>query len=288
MNTVKIINPAAGKGKAVKEISDDCKYYVSKGVGDVERYVTQTLLKEPYTHFIICGGDGTINEAVNGVIAAGAGETAVLSAIGDGTGNDLLRYECGSDEPVRCDVIKFNDRYYINILNIGFDCTVVQKTEYYKKKPLITGSFAYICGVVNTFVGNYGLGITVKATKENGEEEIFDGEYMLCVAANARYYGGGFKPAPLADLTDGLIDVLLVRKVPRKRFPSVIAAYKKGEHMDKETGDVVERFKDIMTYRRCTKLSISGMESLCADGEISKCSSVQIEIVPKAVNFLFK
>ncbi|MBR4255563.1 MAG: hypothetical protein IKQ18_00245, partial [Clostridia bacterium] len=75
MKTVKIINPAAGQGKAVNEINDETSYYVSKSVGDIENFVYNTLKKEPETHFIVCGGDGSINEAVNGIMRSGASDT---------------------------------------------------------------------------------------------------------------------------------------------------------------------------------------------------------------------
>jgi diacylglycerol kinase family enzyme len=290
MKTVKIINPAAGQGKAVNEITEDTRYYVSKSVGDVEKYVYKTLLKEPDMHFIVCGGDGSINEAVNGIMRAQAQDTAILSAIGTGTGNDFIKYDKYAHSrgtSVKCDVIKYGDRYYINILNVGFDCTVVSKTENLKKKPLISGSFAYICGVVGTVFGEYGTKMHIKIENEKGEEEEFCDNYMLCVAANGQYYGGGFKPAPLADITDGLADLVLVKKVKRTEIPSIIGKYKKGEHIDKEKRDIIDKFKDIMVYRRARKISVSGIESICADGEIEKCESIDIEVVPKAINFMF-
>jgi diacylglycerol kinase family enzyme len=290
MKTVKIINPAAGQGKAVNEISEDTRYYVTKSVGDVENYVYKTLLKEPDTHFIVCGGDGSINEAVNGIMRAEAQDTAILSAIGTGTGNDFIKYDKyahSHGSSVKCDVIKYGDRYYINILNVGFDCTVVSKTENLKKKPLISGSFAYICGVVGTVFGEYGTKMHIKIENEKGEEEEFCDNYMLCVAANGQYYGGGFKPAPLADITDGLADLVLVKKVKRTEIPSIIGKYKKGEDIDKEKRDIIDKFKDIMVYRRARKISVSGIESICADGEIEKCESIDIEVVPKAINFMF-
>jgi len=287
MNTIKVINPAAGQGKAINEISEDSRYYVSKAVGDVEKFVYETLLKEPETHFIICGGDGSINEAVNGIMRAGASDTALLSAVGVGTGNDFLKYDDREENPVKCDLIKYNDRYYINILNIGFDCTVVKKTEELKKKPLLSGSFAYLCGVVDTVFKDYGLMLDVDLVLANGETEHLHDNYMLCVAANGQYYGGGFKPAPLALINDGLIDVVLVKKVKRTEIPSIIGKYKKGEHIDENEKDIIEKFKDIMTYRQVTSLTVSGMTSVCADGEIEPCEKVEISIVKGAVNFLF-
>lgn len=290
MKTVKIINPAAGQGKAINEISEDTSYYVSKSVGDVEKYVYKTLLKEPDTHFIVCGGDGSINEAVNGIMRAEAQDTAILSAIGTGTGNDFIKYDKyahSHGSSVKCDIIKYGDRYYINILNIGFDCTVVQKTETLKKKPLISGSFAYICGVVGTVFGEYGTKMHITVLKEDGETEEFTDDFMLCVVANGQYYGGGFKPAPLADITDGAADVVLVKKVKRTEIPSIIGLYKKGEHIDKEKRDIIDKFKNIMTYRRAKKVTITGIQSICADGEIEKRDKVDIEVVPKAINFMF-
>lgn len=287
MKTVKIINPAAGQGKAVNEINDETSYYVSKSVGDIEKFVYNTLKKEPETHFIICGGDGSINEAVNGIMRSGASETALLSAIGDGTGNDFLKYDDRAENPVKCDVIEYNGKYYINILNIGFDCTVVRKTEELKKKPLLSGSFAYLCGVLDTVFKDYGLDLTVTLELADGTEEVLHDNYMLCVAANGQYYGGGFKPAPLASIKDGLIDVVLVKKVKRGEIPSIIGKYKKGEHIDENTHDIIEKFKDIMVYRQVKKVTVTGMKSICADGEIEDCENVSISVVPSAVNFLF-
>ena len=290
MKTVKIINPAAGQGKAVNEISEDTRYYVSKSVGDVEKYVYNTLLKEPDTHFIVCGGDGSINEAVNGIMRAEAGDTAILSAIGTGTGNDFIKYDKYAKShgtSVKCDIMRYGERYYINILNIGFDCTVVQKTDVLKKKPLISGSFAYICGVVGTVFSDYGTKMHITIVNEKGDTEEFTDDYMLCAVANGQYYGGGFKPAPLADITDGLAELRLVKKVKRTEIPSIIGPYKKGEHIDHEKREIIPKFKDKMVYRRAKKISVSGIECLCADGEIEKRDKVEIEVVPKAINFMF-
>ena len=59
------------------------------------------------------------------------------------------------------------------------------------------------------------------------------------------------------------------------------------EHIDHEKRDIIDKFKHIMTYRRARKVSITGMQSVCADGEIEKCESIDIEVVPKAINFMF-
>ena len=286
MKTVKIINPAAGKGKAKTEITEDVECYVTQSVGDAENFVYETLKTEPETHFIICGGDGTLNEAVNGVMRAGAGDTALLSVMPLGTGNDFLRYEPKTGAPVKCDLIRYGDRYFVNVLNIGFDCDVVKKVDSYRKNPLIAGSFAYVCGVASTFLHKFGCNMKITAVNADGSEEEFEDNYMLCVVSNAQYYGGGFMPTPLASLTDGLADLLIVKKMSRRRFIAMIGNYKKGLHFDREKGDVIDKYKEVMTYRKCKSVKISGINSLCADGEIERAEDVEISVVPAAINII--
>ncbi len=286
MQTIKIINPAAGKGKALGEKTEDERCYVTQSVGDAENFIYETCLTEPETHFIICGGDGTLNEAVNGIMRAGAGDKALLSVMPLGTGNDFLRYEPKTGSPVRCDVIRYGDRYFVNVLNIGFDCDVVKKVDSYRNNPLINGSFAYICGVASTFLHKFGCRMKVDTVNADGTEDHFDDEYMLCVVSNAQFYGGGFRPTPLAELTDGLADLLIVKKMPRTRFISIIGSYKKGEHFDPEKGDVLDKYKDIMTYRKCKSIKISGIRCLCADGEIENAEETEISVVPTAINII--
>ena len=286
MQTIKIINPAAGKGKAIEEKKDGERCYVTQSVGDAEKFVYETCLSEPETHFIICGGDGTLNEAVNGIMKANAGDKALLSVMPLGTGNDFLRYEPKTGSPVKCDVIRYGDRYFVNVLNIGFDCDVVKKVDSYRNNPLISGSFAYICGVASTFLHKFGCKMTVDTVNADGTEDHFEDEYMLCVVSNAQFYGGGFKPTPLAELTDGLADLLIVKKMPRTRFISIIGSYKKGEHFDHEKGDVLDKYKDIMTYRKCRSVRISGIKCLCADGEIENAEETEISVVPAAINVI--
>ena len=100
------------------------------------------------------------------------------------------------------------------------------------------------------------------------------------------FYGGGFKAAPLAKTNDGLLDVLLVDKVSRKRFLSLVADYKKGLHLDHDTNNVIPRFSDIMTYKRCKNIKINTPVYLCADGEITKQASIEISVVPNIIKFI--
>lgn len=283
MNTVRIINPAAGKGKAIAALDNCVENYSTQSIGDTERFIKERCLKEPGTKFVICGGDGTISEAVNGILSANAGDSAKISIIPLGTGNDLKRYKGGKEADYRADVIRYNGRYLVNELNIGFDCKVVQYVNGITKRGLLTGSGAYIAGVVKAFFGKLSDKMEITIKEKDGNVIKYSGDYMLCVAANGQYYGGGFCPAPLADITDGLIDGIVVSKMSRLKFIQLISIYKKGAHID-ENGEVVPKFKKYIHYHKCTEMSVTGMNCLCADGEIYDAEKVDISIVPSAIN----
>ena len=72
MKTLSVLNPAAGKGTAVLGRTG----YITTGIGDCRRFVREECLASPCAHFDVYGGDGTLNEAINGIMDAGAGKTA--------------------------------------------------------------------------------------------------------------------------------------------------------------------------------------------------------------------
>ncbi len=131
MRTITILNPSAGKGS---DAGKNC--YVTKEAGDCRRFVREECLKDPNVHFNVIGGDGTLNEAVSGIMDAGAGAAASVTAIPAGSGNDTVKttdtYGPGTELSV--DLLTFDgDKYGINMLNIGFDCSVVMRAQRYKR-----------------------------------------------------------------------------------------------------------------------------------------------------------
>ena len=284
MTRYHIFNPASGvkhspelldKGAASKDES-----YVTTAVGDGEREIYETCLARPETHFVVYGGDGTVAEAVNGIVRADAGHKALLSVIPAGTGNDFVRTFPEKDRVYTVDALKYGDRYAANIINFGFDSNVVAKTAKYKKA--FPGSGAYLAGVADTFFHKIGERWQVELEDENGNVETFDEDFTLALVANCQYYGGGFHAAPLADPADGLMDFIAVRKVSRGAFLRLIGDYKKGTHLDPETGRPYPKFEKFVLYRRCRRVKLTGIRNLCADGEIEARSEAEITVVPAA------
>ena len=286
MKTVHILNPAAGQGGAMKYKNME-NAHVTNGCGDARRFVREMLENSlEDINFAVYGGDGTVNEVVQGIVDSGS-DRAYISLVPIGTGNDLIRTvaETGLD-CIEADILTVNDAISVNTVNTGFDLDVVMRAARYKKKPFISGSMAYIFGVITTLLGGYGTHMRVDYVDAQGERGYFNGECLLAVAGNGCYYGGGFKASPAASMTDGLIDLMIVKKVSRLKFISLVGKYKKGLHIDIENNRPLKKFEDIMLFKKCLSVTISGINEICCDGEIYQASRADIGVLPRAVRIL--
>lgn len=287
MRKIHILNPAAGMSKAKLYIPNSIEVYETKGVRDLERFITETLKNDPNVHFTVYGGDGTVSEAVNGIMAAGeeAREKAWLSIVPKGSGNDFVRNFSKKEEFLgKVDVVKCNDRYGINSVNMGFDCDVVVETDKVKKNPITAGSMGYIVGVMKVLSRKLGIDLDLELTDKDGNEIKESGTYLLTSLGNGKYCGGGFMFAPSADLNDGLFDVLIINKVSKPTFLRLVADYRAGKHVNAETCEVSEKYKDLLKYYQCRKLTVKNISRLGIDGEIFDAEMAEISIVPSAIN----
>ncbi|MBQ7983746.1 MAG: hypothetical protein IJ302_09250 [Clostridia bacterium] len=291
MKEYHIINPAAGHGTAEAmaqaRAASDAVLYNTTGVGDARRYLAQTLrgLAEDVRVFVY-GGDGTIGEAVNGIMDAQAADHAILTAVPCGTGNDFVRMfaDAAPDTEYRLDLLSCGDGYVLNMINIGFDCAVVDRTAVWKKKPFVRGGFAYICGILDVLFRPMGTPLRISYTDENGETHTEEGSFLLCAAANAQYCGGGFRGAPTASLTDGVAELLIVDLITRRRFFGLVGMYHDGTHIGAD-GLPVKKIADVLRYVRCKKAAISGMTQVCRDGEVAAAESLSFEVVPGVLRY---
>ena len=294
-----IVNPMAGKGRSKEPLVDkirracdrknaEYEIYLTRCVGDATEYVRRKCTEEgsDKLRFFACGGDGTLGETVSGAFGF---ENAAVGVIPVGTGNDFVRnfsspenffdIEAQLDgKEMTADLIKCNDRYCINMINIGFDCEVVKKTVQLKKFPLMPSKLAYIAGVLITLIKNPGVtaGITV------------DGEYIgkrrcqLTTLANGAYCGGGFFSNPGASVRDGKIDSMFISAVTRLKFVSLVGKYKKGQHLCPETKDIIVTGK-----YRSVDMSFDRPQSISVDGEILSADILHTEILDRAIRFTY-
>ncbi len=289
---VHLVNPAACGGKhaaLAKKLAEKTggEVILSEYAGFAEDFAAELFTKDRFAHLVVYGGDGTICETVNGIMKSGNNHTASFSVIPMGSGNDFSAYANDGAgfkkaELQHLDLCRANDRYFINVMNIGFDCNVVYRTLKLKNNPFIRGKMKYIAGLAEELI--FKKAISAKISVDNGVE--VESSVLLNLCANGRFYGGGFAAAPLAELKDGLMDVVTVKDITRREFIGLVGDYKKGTFVNPD-GSVKERFEDILMYRRCREYRVSGIDLFCIDGEIVKPEdgSVTVKCEKEAIWF---
>jgi YegS/Rv2252/BmrU family lipid kinase len=294
MNHLFVLNPKAGKKDQTDELrrrierhmaNRDDPYHiaVTEYPEHAVEIVRKTVLNGEKWRVYACGGDGTLNEVVNG--AAGA-ENAEITQYPCGTGNDFVKLfgsrlthfysldELIDGESMEFDLIECMGKYSINICSAGFDARIAGDVHKFSKLPRIKPYTAFTISVAyNLFKGinrEYGV-------KIDGED--LSGKYSLLVAANSRFYGGGYNPVPDADPTDGVLDFLLIRSVSRLQVAQLIKKYSAGQY--RELGDLA-------VFRRGSTMEIDCGEKpgeVNIDGEVFSGKSFSFKLSDKRIRF---
>ena len=293
-----ILNPKSGRSpkqkKLEQEIKEACKkrqlsyhIYYTTCVGDATEYVKSMIrISSERQRFICVGGDGTINEIAN---SAPSNMNIEFGVIPNGSGNDFVRNFTNTKnfsdinaqldgEPMCFDLIKCNDYYCVNMVNIGFDCAVVKEAAKLKKKKLVSPGLSYILGVVVVLFKKFGT--KMKIIFDDGE--VLDREFTLTAIGNGRFCGGGFCAAPRALLTDGLFDVCCIDKVSRLTFISLVSSYKKGTYLENKKAMRVIRHRQVPHFR----MEFDSPIPFCIDGEIKGAKNIDFSVAKNAFNFV--
>lgn len=285
-----ILNPLAGKGTAKKvrtHIKETDETYMSVSPTETSKFIRESCKVEPDTCFTVYGGDGTVHRAVNAIMDSGCANEAMLKLVPIGSGNDFVRSFDDMPDEFVSDIMKFNNRYAANIVNMGFDCGVVKRADKLKKLPLVTGPFAYILGVVGELLHKKPLKAKITITYEDGSTETLDDKFLLVAIGNGRWYGGGFKAIPGAKLDSGTLDVTIVKNVGFFTFLKLVGSFKKGKHIeDPENGIVKKGFEKYLMYKRCTGCKVEGCKTISADGELYEESVADVRVIPKAISII--
>lgn len=295
-----ILNPKSGSSFQQKKMEQDIVngclnrqlsyhiYYTTKARDSID-YVRRMIAEYPdeKQRFICVGGDGTINEIAN---SAPGNPNVEFGVIPSGSGNDFVRnftdkkrfYDIDSqiDGTVHSfDLIKVNENYCVNMVNIGFDCAVVIEADRFRKYKFLSPSLSYILGVVVGFFFRR-LGTKMKITLDDGT--VIDDTLTLTAIGNGKFCGGGFQTCPLANLSDGIMDMTIVKKVSRLKFIQLIGSYKDGTFLVKKNSQ--KFFKYIRTNH--FKMEFENEQSICIDGEIFHDKKIDFNVLPSAFNFV--
>lgn len=301
MRHVFILNPAAGKGDEIaplrSKLESECKrlgadyfIYITQAPGDATEFILRECAEGGMFYgekrrFYACGGDGTISEVLDGAARIDGAEVGVIPI---GTGNDFCR-SCtpaelyfdieaqinGTAMPI--DAVKYNGKYSANMINIGFDCEVVKEAARIKRKPWVPGGLAYIFVLVKTLIRKPGAAFTLSV--DGGKPEHYS--LLLCAVANGPYCGGGFDALPMAELSDGKVNIIKVKNVTRLKFLTVVKYYKDGTLPDRKTADTLCEYVSC----RHAVFEFDKTQAVCVDGEIHELDRLEIDVEPG--RFLF-
>ncbi len=297
MRHIFIINPQAGEHnayeptvQALKPFMEDYDIEIHKT--GYEKHATKFIKEYLEAHpteevrFYSAGGDGTLNEVVNGVMGF---DNASISVYPSGSGNDFVKSlpnplsyldfeKLLNAENRKIDVLSINDKLYcVNVCNFGFDAIVAKTANDLKAKGKKN---AYTKGIIKALFNGMKNNITVEV---DGKVLNPKGKMLLANAANGAYYGGKFKCAPNYVLDDGLIEVCLVNPVSVPTFLKLVKQYELGNHLTDE------RFKKYVVYTRgkTVKMHSNKPFVVSIDGEIIRGTDFTVKILQKSLNFGF-
>ena len=289
-----IINPAAGSRNRTDSYSEvihrlcrerglDYDIRVSTAPGECTRFAREAAQTGKEYRLYACGGDGTLNEVVQG--AAGYDNVAVTVFSG-GSGNDFVKL---FDDPqaffdlerlldaevATFDLIRCNDDVALNICSVGLDARIGTDVSRYKRLPLLHGFRTYAASTVINVI----KGIAEHYVVELNGKRI-DGKQTFVCVCNGRYYGGGFNPVPEADPADGLLDVLVVKKVSRLQVAGVVGKYKAGRY--KELPHLVRHYRTKSIKIICDKPSHVNL-----DGELRTAKEITMSVADEKLRFFY-
>ena len=284
-----IANPTSGRGRgrrigetvaeSLRSAGRDVELRFTTGRGDGESIARSALTgSAQFGCIVACGGDGTVQEIVNAVVAAGSGVAMGLAPAGrcndfaralgivrdaDAIAAVLLR---GEARPV--DLGRVNGRLFCTVATAGIDAEV---SEYVDSMTLpLRGTPAYLYGAIRV-LRRY----QCRPMRITGDFGTIDRPMLLASSANTSCYGGAIHIAPEASPTDGLLDVCLIDPMSRWRAMRLLPALLAGRHGGRRG----------VHFARTLRMTIGTDEPmvLWADGERIASTPATIEVVPAAV-----
>lgn len=257
----------------------------TRKTGDAEKW-SRLAVRRGYTYFVVAGGDGTLNEVVNGV--AEARKPVRIGIVPLGTGNDFtrtLRLPTSIDESLEIlragktraiDIVRVRSRrrtrYFVNVAAGGFSGIVRRKMTPAIKKTW--GPLAYIRGAAAALPKLRAY--KTRLVMDDGDE--FSTALYNVIVANGRFAAGGLPIAPNADPADALLDVILIPKRNAAEMALLAAEIVLGKHFSSKA----------VIFRRAKKVSVRSRPGMWfnVDGELVGSVPATFQILPHALNFV--
>lgn len=283
-----ILNPVAGTGfslkamegleAALREKNVEYRVFRTERPGHGTELAAKLASDPEVLAVASVGGDGTAGEVAAGL----CGTDKPMAIIPAGTGNDFIKSVGIPNDPRRAldilltcapqptDTGEVNGEFFLNVCGTGFDVTVLDYAEAEKAKH--RGLTPYLLGLVKA--NFHYRSVRLKITDETG---VTEGRFLVCSVANGRFIGGGIPICPAADPSDGLLDLVLVRHVPRRRIPLYLPGLMMGRDLN---------FR-ITTHRRVRSVTFEGEKlRVNIDGEIRTMDGAEFRIRPGSLRLI--
>ncbi len=285
-----VMNPTSGRGKGAR-IREELEELLSKYANGQTWKIVETrgqrdgirLARDAANHgakvIAAAGGDGTINEVLNGVM----GSDATLGILPLGTGNDVARtIGLGTDVALAVktlfqgratptDVGYAKETYFLNVAGCGFDAAVAERANIGFRK--LRGTAAYIAAVLDTLTKFPAAEIDLTVDGVTTHYKA-----MMCSIANCKTYGGGMRIAPDADIADGLLDVCVLKEAGLVEFILAFPRVFRGTHTTHP--------KVVMLQGKKIHVESSRPLPVLLDGDIFGTTPVTFEILPNAIRLM--
>ena len=304
MKTTVIINPYAGNGRTEK-IWPDIEAALKQSIGPFQTkqtksqgdavLLTRKALKDGATRIVAVGGDGHLNEVLNGFIENDVqlDPQASLSFVMSGTGCDFQR-SLGISRKWQNAVVDLKDakvrkidvgkvtytaadktqkiRYFDNIASFGLSGAVDHYIDNSRLGNYLGGTMLFLWATIKTVVSHPNQAIRY-CIDDGPKEEICT---RLSLLANGRFFGGAMHAAPEAELDDGLLDLLMLKKISLARFLWHLPKIYKGTHLELPE----------IHFQKVRKFTAESTEKviLDIDGESPGYLEATFEILPKILN----
>jgi YegS/Rv2252/BmrU family lipid kinase len=279
MKIALIINPVSGHGKSLALLpkvvkwcqaqSVEFKLYSTSRPGDGAS-IARSARFDGFGRIVVLGGDGTINEVGQAIV----GSKVIMGVLPGGSGNDFFkmlgRHEkleqalrtAFTGNPAAIDVGLVNGRSFFNAVGIGFDACVAARAAQQKR---FSGFWNYLLSVFQVWRTFKPLGIEIELDQLKLSQPIT----LVCVG-NGRSTGGGFYLTPTAKLNDNLLDVCIIKGLPKRQIFSYLPRALKGTHI---------RLEGVRLYRsRRIVIRSKDFFPIHVDGEIGPENINKLEI----------
>ena len=296
-NPLVLLNPTANRGKMEQhrtlvrqriQQEPSAEYVETTRRGEAEERARAAASEGRAV--IVVGGDGSLHEVANGILASG--KRVPLSIIAAGSGNDyawntlhLPRDPAAAvarafdGQLVESDAGKVNERYFVNSFSVGLDADIAVAAGHLKKYPLMSGERLYYSSTIRQLLFGYHRCPWLQFCLDEGTPAAQGNDasrhYVLMAVTNGPTYGAGFRINPTANYTDGYFDVCTITYTPLLRALRLLPLVQKGEHAS---------LPEVAFYRaRTVHIESRKVVNIQMDGETMNATTFDAHILPGAL-----